>query len=308
MSFVSSFLAPKLHESNQAIEYCHDNNVKIPRWRARQQKFTIIRTSASVSHVLNLFDSRGPFWDRFGFIQLFNLVTTNDSHSLGTKSQYLSEMAFILKKCHLTFHLPSPTKFHHSASHLISFGIGVCPDHFSDLFVLDFDTIGDIGDYYPDLEYESVSIKEEVEEEEEEEEEEKEGGKKKRKKKSKFVYSKDWSKKEKATLLFLRKYKSYDFNYIKLSHFADKLESSDALKAKYKRLTIAFNRYLDDRSSESSQKFQTIFRYYNELKREDKMGILLQQEKMNEEEEEEDDILLTLQKHEEEEEEEEGDY
>jgi len=80
------------------------------------------------------------------------------------------------------------------------------------------------------------------------------------------------------------------------------------LKAKYKRLTIAFNRYLDDRSSESSQKFQTIFRYYNELKREDKMGILLQQEKMNEEEEEEDDILLTLQKHEEEEEEEEGDY
>jgi len=308
MSFVSSFLAPKLHESNQAIEYCHENNVKIPRWRARQQKFTIIRTSASVSHVLNLFDSRGPFWDRFGFLQLFNLVTTNDSHSLGTKSQYLSEMAFILKKCNLTFHLPSPTKFHHSASHLISFGIGDCPDHFSDLFALDFDTMGDIGDYYSDLEYKSVSIKKEEENEEEEEEEEEDGEKKKRKRKSKLVYSKDWSKKDKATLLFLRKYKNYDFNYIKVSHFAHKLESSDALKAKYRNLLTPFNHYLKDRSSKSSQKFQTIFRYYTELKREDKMGILLQQKNMDEEEEEEDDLLLTLQNHEEEEEEEEGDY
>jgi len=177
-----------------------------------------------------------------------------------------------------------------------------------DLFALDFDTIGDIGDYHPDLEYESVSIKKE-EENEEEEEEEKDGGKKKRKRKSKLVYSKNWSKKEKANLLFLRRYKNYDFNYIKVSHFADKLESSDALKVKCKTLSRDFNNYLKDRYSESSQKFQTIFGYYNEFKRKDKLGILLKQKKMDEEEEEEDDILLTLQKHdEEEEEEEEGDY
>jgi len=160
------------------------------------------------------------------------------------------------------------------------------------------------------LEYESVSIKME-EENEEEEEEEKDGEKKKRKRKSKLVYSKDWSKKEKATLLFLRKYKNYDFNYIKVSHFSDKLESSDALKAKYKRLSRDFDKYLDDRSSEFASKFKTIMIYYDKLKREDKMGILLKQKKMTEEEEEEeeDDILLTLQKHdEEEEEEEEGDY
>ena len=81
------------------------------------------------------------------------------------------------------------------------------------------------------------------------------------------------------------------------------------MKAKFGNLSRDFNTFLDDRSSEFATKFKTIFNYYNELKRDDKLGILLQQKKMTEEEEEEGegDILLTLQKHEEEEEEE-GDY